>query len=72
MNRPNLLDLALHGASLEIAKAYVGAYNNPNTDICVLDDLMEAFRNVRRHISKGEDGNRYGARAAHKAMQGEP
>lgn len=71
MNKPNLLDFALHGASLAIAKAYVGAYNNPDTDICVLDDLLTAFRNVRRHITKGEDGTRYGAQAAHKAMQGE-
>lgn len=71
MSKPNLLDLALHDASLAIARAYVGAYNTHTTDITVLDDLMVAFRNVRRHISKGEDGNRYGAHAAHKAMQGE-
>ena len=71
MSKPNLLDLALHDASLAIARAYVGAYNTNTTDITVLDDLMVAFRNVRRHISKNEDGNRYGAHAAHRAMQGE-
>jgi hypothetical protein len=69
MKKPNLLDLALHEASLAIAKAYVGAYNTPSTDITTLDDIMEAFRNVRRHITK--DGNRFGSHVAHKAMQGE-
>ena len=71
MKKPNLLDLALHEASLAIAKAYVGAYNTPSTDITVLDDIMEAFRNVRRHITKDEDDNRFGSHVAHKAMQGE-
>lgn len=71
MKKPNLLDLALHEASLAIARAYVGAYNTSNTDITVLDDLLIAFRNVRRHITKCENGTRYGAHAAHKAMQGE-
>lgn len=71
MKNPTLLDLVLHDTSLAIAKAYVGAYNNPNTDITILDDLMIAFRNVRRHITKDGDGNRYGSNVAHKAMQGE-
>ena len=71
MKNPTLLDLVLHDTSLAIAKAYVGAYNNPGTDITVLDDLMTAFRNVRRHISKDADGNRYGSNVAHRAMQGE-
>jgi hypothetical protein len=71
MKNPTLLDLVLHDTSLAIAKAYVGAYNNPGTDITVLDDLMVAFRNVRRHISKDENGSRYGSNVAHRAMQGE-
>ena len=71
MKNPNLLDIVLHDASLAIAKAYVGAYNQSSTDITVLDDLMTAFRNVRRHISKDADGNRYGSNVAHRAMQGE-
>ncbi len=71
MKSPTLLDIALHDASLSIAKAYVGAYNNSTTDITVLDDLMTAFRNVRRHINKDADGNRYGSNVAHRAMQGE-
>jgi hypothetical protein len=33
-------------------------------------ELIRAYSNVRRYISKGPDGKRYGAGDAHKMMQG--
>jgi len=33
-------------------------------------DLMTAFRNIRRHISEGENGKRYGASEAGRMIKG--
>lgn len=38
-------------------------------DMDTANQLLTAYRNIRRHISKGEDGKRYGAQEAHEAMQ---
>lgn len=60
---PTLRDLTLHNLSLQIADAYRGIYNE-STDSDMLNDLLNAYRNVRRHISVMADGKRYGATKA--------
>ena len=64
--RPSQLDITLHALSLQIAAAYRMAGDNEDT----LDDIILAYRAIRRHISKGDDGKRYGANDAHRMMQG--
>lgn len=74
MNKPNVVDMMLHSISLQIVACYkaveqettlttIEAENDP------LDDLVMAFRCVRRHISVGEDGKRFGSRAAFNALK---
>jgi hypothetical protein len=74
VNPPTLADMALHLASIAIANAYTTVYAiNPQTnaiDDNLGQDMILAYRNVRRHINKGPDGKRYGHDAAYKAMQG--
>jgi hypothetical protein len=62
----NLLDRHLHKISLEIAVAFRELYHAGKKEAA--SDLLEAYRNVRRQISKGEDGKRYGSAEAGKAM----
>jgi hypothetical protein len=35
----------------------------------IANELLTAYRNIRRQIGKGEDGKRYGSRQAYDAMQ---
>lgn len=62
----------LHAISLDLAYiwregyAYRGKISDDQWDA-----VMEAYIHVRRAITKGKDGRRFGARAAYKAMQGD-
>jgi hypothetical protein len=72
---PSQSDITLHALSLQIAAAYhlvaVGDFGPVLTDNDeALVDILTAYRCIRRHISKGVDGKRYGAESAHKMMQG--
>ena len=62
----------LHAISLDLAYIWRESYANRGK---ISDDqwdaVMEAYIHVRRAITKGEDGRRFGARAAYKAMQGD-
>lgn len=61
----NTLDHILHTTSLNIAIAY-----HMCNDAKAKAELIEAYRNVRRAITIGENGKRLGAREAYEAMQG--
>lgn len=69
MKTPTIADMLLHSLSLQIATAYHVAREIPLTTEAK-DDLIMAFRNVRRHINKDEDGDRFGSFSAFQAMQG--
>ena len=62
----------LHAISLDLAYIWRESYANRGK---ISDDqwdaVMEAYIHVRRAITKGKDGRRFGARAAYKAMQGD-
>ena len=62
----------LHAISLDLAYIWREGYANRGK---ISDDqwdaVMEAYIHVRRAITKGKDGRRFGARAAYKAMQGD-
>ena len=62
-----LMDNHLHDISLEIAKAYKEYY--AKGDMQIANELLTAYRNIRRHISKAENGKRHGSRIAYEAMQ---
>lgn len=38
-------------------------------DMQIANELLTAYRNIRRHINKGEDGKRYGSRIAYDATR---
>lgn len=61
------MDNHLHDISLEIAKAYKEYYAKGEMQIA--NELLTAYRNIRRHINKGADGKRYGSKEAYKATQ---
>lgn len=67
--KPTLSDQILHALSLQIAVAY-HQLNATAMDDESLQDIILAYRSIRRHISKGKDEKRFGAEAAHKMMQG--
>ena len=62
----------LHAISLDLAYIWREGYANRGK---ISDDqwdaVMEAYIHVRRAITKGKDGRRFGAKAAYKAMQGD-
>lgn len=69
---PTKNDLKLHAISLMIADVFNEAYNDQDTeDSSMSEDLLMAFRCVRRHITKGQDGKRYGSSEAFQMMKGE-
>lgn len=78
MNNPTNKDRLLHALSLQIAATYhaIGG-EAPSLEHYMLeedmyDDLITAYRCVRRHIAKiEEDGKRFGACSAHRMMHGE-
>lgn len=61
------MDNHLHDISLEIAKAYKEYY--AKGELQIANELLTAYRNIRRHINKGEDGKRYGSRIAYESMR---
>ena len=61
------MDKFLHNISLDICEAFKHYYNN--NDMQIANELLTAYRNIRRHIAKDSNGKRYGANMAHKAMQ---
>ena len=62
----------LHGMSLVIAHIWRESYaNRGKISDDQRDDLLEAYINVRRAITTGKDGKRFGSKAAYKVMQGE-
>jgi hypothetical protein len=73
---PNRYDMLLHSLSLQIAAVYHNTHEvHENAGFEergeMHDDIITAYRCIRRHIRKGEDGKRFGAAEAHKMMQGE-
>lgn len=62
-----LMDNHLHRISLDIAIAYKEYY--AKGDMQIANELLTAYRNIRRHINKGEDGKRYGSRIAYDATR---
>lgn len=69
MSKPSQTDLILHALSLQIAATY-HIVTSATYDDDAPDDIKLAYRSIRRHISKGDDGKRYGANEAHRMMQG--
>jgi len=63
-----LLEHHLHLTSLSIARAFREAYSAGNQPLA--DDLLTAYRCVRRHISVGVTGKRKGSVDAHAVMMG--
>lgn len=63
----NLMDNHLHRISLDIAIAFKEYYAKGEEEIA--NELLTAYRNIRRHISKAENGKRHGSRIAYEAMQ---
>ena len=61
------MDNHLHDISLEIAKAYKDYYARGETQIA--NELLTAYRNIRRHINKDAEGKRYGSRIAYEATR---
>jgi len=61
------MDSHLHKISLDIAIAFKEYY--AKGDMQIANELLTAYRNIRRHINKGEDGKRYGSRIAYETMQ---
>ena len=62
----------LHRMSIHLARIWHNGYAK-RSDLTneQWDSVMEAYIHVRRAITKGEDGKRYGAGQAYQAMQGE-
>ena len=61
------MDNHLHRISLHIAIAYKGYYAKGDRQIA--NELLSAYRNIRRDINKGEDGKRYGSRIAYESTR---
>ena len=61
------MDAFLHSISLDICEAF--KYYYETNDKQIANELLTAYRNIRRQISKGTDGKRVGSRQAYEAMQ---
>jgi len=61
------MDTFLHNISLDICEAF--KYYYAKNDMQIANELLTSYRNIRRQISKGNDGKRHGARQAYDAMQ---
>jgi len=75
MFHPTVHDLTLHALSLQIAAAYHSTYEmrqrmTQEEAKEMADDLITAYRSIRRYIAKASDGKRHGAAQAHAMMQG--
>jgi len=68
---PSDSDRRLHALSLMVAAEYQAEHRSGpirNDNKC--EDLLMAFRCIRRHINAVDDGCRFGAHSAYLAMQG--
>ena len=61
-------DRLLHSVSVTLGCVISSGWEKMPEDMRV--DLVTAFRNIRRHISEGKDGKRYGATEAARMIQG--
>ena len=61
-------DRLLHSVSITLGCVISSGWKDMSEDM--RDDLMTAFRNIRRHIKVGEDGKRYGAAEAGRMVKG--
>jgi hypothetical protein len=61
-------DRLLHSVSVTLGCVISSGWENMPKEM--RDDLMMAFRNIRRHITVGEDGKRYGAAEAGRMVKG--
>jgi hypothetical protein len=61
------MDTYLHNISLDLCVAF--KYYYARNEMQIANELLTAYRNIRRHISKGKDGKRHGSRQAYDAMQ---
>ncbi len=70
-NRPSVLDMQLHALSLQVAALYRELHigNYPERVDCK-NDLLEAYRHIRRGIAFENDSFRWGSHSAYQAMQG--
>jgi hypothetical protein len=70
--QPSQPDMILHALSLQIAATYhsLNRISLPSMDDEALQDIILAYRSIRRHIGKGKDGKRFGSNEAHRMMQG--
>jgi hypothetical protein len=61
-------DCLLHRISLDLAVAFREYYDRGEDQVA--EQLLTAYRNVRRQISKEASGKRHGSREAYDMMQG--
>lgn len=61
-------DCLLHRISLDLAVAFREYYDKGEDQVA--EQLLTAYRNVRRQISKESNGKRHGSREAFDMMQG--
>jgi len=70
MSKPSKRDMLLHSVSLQVAAIFhTISVEDMSEDI--KDDLITAYRCLRRHITIAPDGKRYGATEGYRAMQGD-
>lgn len=62
-------DRLLHSVSITLGCVISSGWKDMPEDMRT--DLLTAFRNIRRHISIGENGKRYGATEAGRMVRGE-
>ena len=67
--RPSNRDLRLHALSLQIAAIY-REFDLLNDGKEACDDILHAYLNIRRHIGKDANGDRWGSKSAYQAMKG--
>ena len=70
MSKPSKRDMLLHSISLQVA-AIFHTINKEDMTEELSDDLITAYRCLRRHITIAPDGKRYGATEGYRAMQGD-
>lgn len=67
---PSELDIKLHIESLSIGRLFHEAYAKFGGDNPLTIDLLEAYRNIRRHIGiDRRTGKRYGAEQASEIIK---
>ena len=67
---PSDSDRRLHALSLMVAAEYRALHQNENRNDVACDDMLMAFRCIRRHMNKDDKGKTLGSHSAYLAMQG--